>query len=310
MKRDILIAAVAVIVVLAVTFALSGLTRDLPLSASEPFRPEARGEEKRLAPDDKVVMRVNGEPITEREFNAFTESAPAEARPFYSTPAGRKALADELVKLKTLEQEARRRGLTENPDVRTELEMARAQITAGRALQTLVDETADARVQAEFDKEKKSSVSLRHILLAYQGGAVPPRQGGSAPSPDQATKEAQALVGRLRGGAEFEQVARERSDDQQTAPQGGNLGPARPDMLPEEIAAVVRNLQPGQISDPVRTQFGVHIFKVDEPSLEELRPMLRQRIRQQAAEEVINRLHSQAKVELDPEFFQGAPQQQ
>jgi peptidyl-prolyl cis-trans isomerase C len=85
------------------------------------------------------------------------------------------------------------------------------------------------------------------------------------------------------------------------------IGPAKPDQLPPDIASVVSKLQPGQMSDPVKTQFGVHIFKVEQPSLEDLRPMLTQRVRQQVAEEEVKRLQGAAKVDLDAKFFPPAP---
>lgn len=307
MKRDLLIAVIAVVVVVAVSYGIAAVTPDLPLSPSQPFVASQKKTPRKIAADDKVVMRVNGEPITEREFAAFVESAPEEARPFYASPAGRRALADELVKLKALEQEAERLGLTEEPEVRTQIDMARAQIAASRALEKLADERLEQRMQAEYEKEKASSFLLRHILIAYAGGAVPARGGRAAPSREEAMQKAQALVTRLRAGAEFADVARAESDDEQSAQQGGALGPARPEMLPPDIAKVVQALKPGEISQPVPTQFGIHIFKIDEPSLEELRPMLRQRIRAQAAEEELKRLQQQANVELDPSFFGKPP---
>lgn len=307
MKRDLLIAVGAIVIVLAVAYGLDAVVPEKPLTPSEPFVAAEKKTARKVAEDETVVMRVNGEPITEREFMAFVESAPAEARPFYASPAGRRALADELVKLKALAQEAERLGLTDEPAVRTQMEMARAQIAASRALEKLADERLEQRLQAEYEKEKAQSFLLRHILIAYEGGAVPARGGKPAPPLDEAMKKAQELVTRLRSGADFADAARAASDDEQSAQQGGALGPARPEMLPQDIAAVVKQLKPGEISQPVRTQFGVHIFKIDEPSLEELRPMLRQRVRQQAAEEEVERLRQAAKVDLDPRFFGKPP---
>jgi peptidyl-prolyl cis-trans isomerase C len=252
-------------------------------------------------------MRVNGDPITEREFNVFLQNAPAEGRQFYASPAGRRALADELVKLKVLEQEGRRLGISDDPDVKLQIEMARAQITAARALEKLASQKTDERIRAEYEKEKGSSVNLRHILFAYQGGAVPARGGAQAPPVEVAMQKAQAAAAKLKGGADFAQLARTESDDEQSGPQGGMIGPAKPDQLPPDIAAVVGKLKPGQMSDPVKTQFGVHIFKVEQPSLEDLRPMLTQRVRQQVAEEEVKRLQGSAKVDLEPKFFPPAP---
>jgi peptidyl-prolyl cis-trans isomerase C len=209
--------------------------------------------------------------------------------------------------LKVLEQEAKRMGLTDDPEVKAQIEMARAQITAARALEKLANQKTDERIGAEYEKEKASAVSLRHILFAYQGGAVPARGGQQAPSEQAAMQRAKEVATRLRAGADFAQTARAESDDEQSGANGGMIGPAKPDQLPPDIASVVSKLKPGQMSDPVKTQFGVHIFKVEQPSLEDLRPMLSQRIRQQVAEEEMKRLQGGAKIDLDPKFFPPAP---
>ncbi|HEX7707650.1 MAG TPA: peptidylprolyl isomerase [Thermoanaerobaculia bacterium] len=309
MKKDIVVAAVSVVLIAGVTFGLAALSRDLPLSPSQPFTAaSSAAQPATLLPDDKVVMRVNGEPVSEREFMAFLENAPEEARPLYASPQGRHAIAEELVRLKVLEQEARRLGIADSPEVVTQINMARSQITAGRALQAIVEKVADEKMRAAFEQEKATSVTLRHILVAFAGGAVPPRDGAEPLSEAAAMQKAQRLAGMIKAGADFEQVARAESDDQQSGAEGGMLGPARPDMLPPDIAPTVARLQPGQISEPTKTQFGIHIFRVEEPSLEQLTPMIRQRVMQQTAQEEMTRLQKGAKVDLDPKFFPQAPQ--
>jgi len=303
LKKDIVIAAVAVVIVVAVAFGLAAIRPNTASTTSA----GKDGAAAKAAGSDNVVMRVNGEPITERQFTMFLQNAPAEGRQFYSSPSGRRALADELVKLKVLEQEAARMGIADDPDVKTQIEMAQSQIKAARALEKLADQKSDERIRSEYEKEKASSISLRHILIAYAGGAVPARGGQQPPPAEVAMQKATAIAGRLRGGADFAQTARAESDDEQSGANGGMLGPTKPDQLPPDIAGIVTKLKPGQMSDPVKTQFGVHIFKVEQPSLEDLRPMLAQRVRQQVAEEEVKRLQTGAKIDLDPKFFPPAP---
>ena len=304
MKKDIVIAVVAAVIVLAVAFGLSQLRPNVPGSESSA---SISGEERKLGKDEKVVMHVNGEAITDKDFAGFIATVPADQRPFYSTPAGKRALADEIVRVKALEQEAERLGLDKDPAVLQQMAMARSQIIAARALEKLADEKIEEKIRAEYEKEKGNAMSLRHIVVAYQGGAVPARGGKQAPSEAAAMQRAQSIAARLRGGADFGRTAQTESDDEQSAQNGGTLGPVRPESLPPNIAAVVSKLQPGQMSDPVKTEFGVHIFKVEQPSLEQLSPMLRQRVRQQTAEAELKRLQSGAKVDLDPGFFPPAP---
>jgi peptidyl-prolyl cis-trans isomerase C len=303
-KKDMVVAVVAVVIVLAVAFGLSQ------------FRPNQSGASSGSTSTSsdsksgtgKVVMRVNDEEITDVEFAQFMENVPAEQRTFYTTPAGRRALADELVKLKVLEQEAKRLGVADDPKVKQQIAMAQSQITAARALEKLAETKLDEKVKAEYEKEKATAVSLRHILVAYAGGQVPAKGGAQAPAEAAAMQRAQAIAARIRGGADFARTAMTESDDEQSGQNGGSIGPARPESLPPDIAAVVTKLKPGEMSDPVKTQFGIHIFKVEQASLEELDPMLRQKVRQQTAESEIKRLQTGAKVVLDPQFFPEGPQ--
>jgi len=307
-RKDIVIAVVAVIVVAAVAFGLARFRHNVPVGASTPSTDSSdTSAGAKPGASDKVVMRVNGQPVTEREFALFMQSVPADQRPFYTSPAGRRALADELVKLRVLEQEGKRIGITDDPEVKSQIEMARAQITAGRALEKLANAKVEQQIRAEYEKEKAGAISLRHILVAYAGGQVPARGGQQAPSVDEAMKKARAIAAKLRAGADFAATARAESDDEQSGAQGGSLGPAKPDQLPPEIGGVVGKLKPGEMSDPVKTQYGIHIFKVEQPSLEDLRPMLTQKIRQQAAGDEVKRLQAAAKVDLDPQFFPPAP---
>lgn len=294
------------VLVVVAAYVLATVRPDGPNTPSQPFEAGSKTATKKLGAGDKVIMHINGEPVTEAEFNTFAQSAPEQQRAFYASKEGRRQLADELVKLKALEQEGRRLGIDKDPDVVSQVASLSSQIVAGKALEKLVKENVDKRIQAEFVKEKATAKTLRHILLAYEGSAVPPK-AGKAPSDAAATKKASELVARIRGGQDFGLVAQQESDDQQTAPRGGVLGAAKPEQLPPNIAAVVNTLKPGQVSDPVKTEFGVHIFKVEEPSLEELRPMLEQRIQREVLEETVGRLQKGATVKMEESFFGPPP---
>lgn len=309
MKRDLIIALLAILLVAGLTFALDRTIPDKPLTPSQPFEAKAAGTGKAAVKEGKVVMRVNGEPVTEAEFNAFAQSVPEEQRAFLaSNPQGKRMLANEIVKLKMLEQEAARLGVQADPDVKTQIEMTNAQIMATRALEKIVKPKLEAYVRAEFEKEKKDTINLRHIVVAYSGGQIPARDGSARP-PEQAMQKARAIVSRLRGGgADFAELARAESDDQQSSVNGGSLGAVNRAMLPPEIASVIAKLQPGQVSEPVRTPLGVHIFRTDAPSLDEMRPALMRRAQQQVVMETIEALQKQAKVDFDPVFFPPAPQ--
>ena len=305
MRKDIAIAVAAVVVILAVTFGLAKMRPDLAPKFSKPFT-AAKDAVTSKEKEGKVVIRVNGEPITEAEFNAFMAAVPEQQRVMFAGPQGRRELANELVRMKTLEQEARKIGVMDDKELQTQLDLLRTQMIAQRTLQKIVEQRAEKEIRAEYEKEKQGKLTLRHIVIGYQGGMVPPKGQGQALSAAAAMNKASGLVSRLRAGASFEELARTESDDAESGQRGGSLGPLNAGALPPEISAVVSKLKPGQYSDPLKTQFGVHIFNVTEPSLEDLKPMLMNQIQNRVAREEVTRLEKAAKVDLDPQFFPPA----
>jgi len=305
-RKDIVIAVAAVLIIAAVTFGLAKVRPDLAATPSSPFS-TSKGDSESAKTSGKVVMRVNGDAVTEAEFNAFVSAVPEQQRAMLASPAGKRELANEIVRMKALEQEAHRLGLDKDAELVAQFELLKTQLTATRALQKIVEERAEKQIQSLYEKEKGSSLSLRHIVVAYEGGMIPARGQGKPPSGEAATNKANALVARLRGGADFASTARAESDDQESGQRGGSLGPLRADMLPPEVSSVVTKLKPGQISDPLKTQFGIHIFSVAQPTLEDMRPMLQQQVQNQIAQEEVKRLQQAAKVDLDPQFFPPLP---
>ena len=309
-RKDISAALIGLAAVGALTFGLSKMRPDLGLTPSSPHTGStpAKGSSKAAANAGKVVIRVNGEPITEAEFNAFMSAVPEQQRGVFAGPAGKRELANELVRMKTLEQEARRLGIDNDPEAAAQMNLLRTQVTATRALQKIVQDKSEKEIVAAYEREKKNALSLRHVVVAYAGGMVPPRkQNEKPPAEAEAMKKAAAISARLRGGADFAQIAKTESDDIESAQRGGSLGPMRPDMLPPEIGGVVSKLKPGQYSDPVKTQFGIHVFNVAEPTLDDLRPMLAQQVQTEIAQRELQRLQKAADVQLDPQFFPPVP---
>ena len=99
-------------------------------------------------------------------------------------------------------------------------------------------------------------VNLGHILL-------PLSQGATAEEIDQATARAEEIIRRIRDGADFRQMAITYSGDQ-SALQGGDIGWRRSAQLPEVFIPVVEDLQPGEVSKPIRSDAGLHLLKLYE----------------------------------------------
>jgi len=124
---------------------------------------------------------------------------------------------------------------------------------------TLAKTVTDAEIQQyyaahakEFDRPGRAVVSLVSI----------PRTPNAADSAD-AFKRVQALRDEIAKGAKFDDVARRASDDSVSGALGGDLGKGGKGRFVKEFDDAAYKLQAGQVSAPVRTNFGWHIIKVD-----------------------------------------------
>ena len=104
--------------------------------------------------------------------------------------------------------------------------------------------------------EKQFEYKLQHILVTVPEGASPKKA-------EKLRGETEELRQRVTGGASFAKVAAAESDGQ-NALDGGDLGWFKPGELPGPVLAQVEALEPGQVSQVVRTPSGFHLFKVTE----------------------------------------------
>jgi parvulin-like peptidyl-prolyl isomerase len=304
-KRDAAIGITSAVVAGALCYALAIMRPQLPASISHPF---STAPATTTSPSNaKVVLHVNGQPVTEQEFLAIYRQLPEEVQRQYANEPGKLALAEQTIRLKLLEQEAHRLGLEKDPTVAAQLEADQANILASAAAEKMIPSPTDQAVQDFYAKNRGrfDSADVSHILIAYAGGTIPPRSG-QAPPLDAAKKKADATYAQLKGGADFATVARKVSDDSQTAKGGGQMGVISRGMLPPELDAQIFAAGKGEITQPTVTQFGIHIFQVHgrtTQSLDQVRAGIAQRVRQEKLRDRIELLRKSAKVEFDPTFF-------
>ena len=145
---------------------------------------------------------------------------------------------------------------------------------------------SDAQLRERYEKNREAYVSTerrqaRHILLTFD-----------KPEAEAAVKaQADDLIKQLQAGKDFAELAKANSKDGGSASRGGDLGWADRSVFVPEFADALFALQPGQVSAPVKTQFGYHIIKLEGieaakgRSLDEVRDeLLTQLAREQAAE--------------------------
>jgi peptidyl-prolyl cis-trans isomerase D len=120
------------------------------------------------------------------------------------------------------------------------------------------------------DFQVPEEVKVRHILIKVPAGP----DGKTDPKLDAAAKEkAEGLLKQIKGGADFAALAKANSDDPGSKEQGGELGMIQRGVTVPPFEKAAFSLQPGQISDLVKTQFGYHILKVEEKQTAHLKPL-------------------------------------
>ena len=305
MKRDAVIAVAVALIVAGITYGLAAIKLELRPTPSRPYTTAPVGQQ---AVNGRVIMRVNGEPVTEAEFEAAFSQLPEDAQRQLANPQGKTAFAEQVVRYKLLEQEAHRLGVDREPRVAAAINADRMNILAAAAAQKLVGPPTDQAVQAFYAKNAKAfeSVDVSGILIAYAGGAVPPRSGGTAPPQAVAMNKAREVVRQLRAGANFAQMVTQVSDDVGSIERGGDLGTIGRNQLPPELEQRVFALKTGELSDPFPSQYGIHIFLVRKRGtqpIERVRNAIAQRVKQQNTLDRIEVLFKQAKVDFDPKFF-------
>jgi peptidyl-prolyl cis-trans isomerase D len=130
---------------------------------------------------------------------------------------------------------------------------------------------SDQQIQQYYQGHQKDyqvpeEVKVQHILIKVDKGADP--------KVDAAAKQkAENLLKQIKGGADFAALAKANSDDPGSKEQGGELGMIQRGVTVPEFEKAAFGLQPGQISDVIKTQFGYHIIKVEEKQTAHLKSL-------------------------------------
>jgi peptidyl-prolyl cis-trans isomerase C len=240
------------------------------------------------------VARVNGADISEAEL-AFAEAEvgaeiaglPAESR--------RRVLLEYLVEAHLFAEAAMKTKLGTGKDFEDRLAYYKLRALRDTFYEKKVREAVtEAQAKAAYDEQvaklaPEPEVRARHILVKTE-------------------QEAKDIIKQLKGGADFTELAK-KSSDGPSAQTGGDLGYFSRGQMVKPFEDVAFSLKPGQISDPIQTEFGWHVIKVEDrrnrplPSFDEVKDQLMASLVQGQLKLVVQNLRGSAKVEvLDPEL--------
>lgn len=236
---------------------------------------------------NKIVANVGGNPIYSEEIDAMV-AAYAQRGQNYDNPQGRAALLEQAINKKLLLLDAKKNLLEHNAEFRADLERVKEEMLANFNVQKAIEKVSvtDDEIKEYYEENKENfkkgeSVTASHILV------------------DDEDKAKEILEKIEKGEMSFEDAAREYSSCP-SSQNGGALGEfTRGQMVPEFDKAVFE-MEKGEISGPVKTQFGFHIIKVTDKSdaqemkLEDIKEQLRGMVlgskRQKALDSKLNQL--------------------
>jgi parvulin-like peptidyl-prolyl isomerase len=267
-----------------------------------------------VVPPDRVVVAVGDVTITAAQFDQIIDALPEQYRAV-ARGSGRKQFADNVVRIAVLAQEGKRRKLDESPAYRTQSKFQDANILANMTYEEIgknakLDE-ADVRKYFEAHKAEFEQVRARHILIRVQGSPAAVRPGQKDLTEAEALAKAQDLRKRIQAGEDLAQLARQESDDTGSGAKGGDLGFFRHGQMVPSFEEAAFAMQPGDLSEPVKTPFGYHVIKLEakeSKSFEDVRPELERRMRPEQAQKTLEELQKKTPVVLDPDFFGLAKQ--
>ncbi|MBC8056315.1 MAG: peptidylprolyl isomerase [Rhizobiales bacterium] len=230
-----------------------------------------------LAVQAQNIAVVNGKPVPKARAEAIlkqvTEQAGKQGQQL--PPDLDQRVRDSVVLGEIFTQEAEKRGLASSADYRSQMEQARQQVLTNALFADFAkaNPVAEADVKAEYDKFKAQSAGTeyraRHILVEKED-------------------EAKKLIADIKAGGKFEELAKKNSKDPGSGANGGDLDFAAANAYVPEFSQAMAKLKKGEMTqEPVKTQFGFHIIRLDDtreaqfPPYDDVKAQLKQRMEQQ-----------------------------
>lgn len=232
---------------------------------------------------------VNGKPVPKARMDALVTQLERAGRTV--PPQMQDQIKQEVIAREVFMQEAQKRGLDATDDYKAQLELARQTILIRELFADYQKQNpvSDAEVQAEYDKFVAANggkeYHARHILVENEA-------------------DAKQVIADIKKGKKFEDIAKAKSKDPGSAPNGGDLDWATAASYVPEFSQAMIKLGKGQMTpEPVKTNFGWHVIRVDDirdaqlPKIEEVKPQITQQLQQQKLAKYQEDLRAKAKIE-------------
>jgi peptidyl-prolyl cis-trans isomerase C len=260
-------------------------------------------------PPDTIVLTIGDEKLTAAEFDHMIDMIPEQYRTQMRT-TGRRQFAENIIRLKVMAQEGHRRKIEDTPAYKAALAQQSEQLLAQQTYQQLVatikpDEPA-AREYYDQHKSDYMQVKARHILIRMKGSTIPLKKDAKELTDEEALAKAKEIRKKLADGADFAELAKAESDDVGSGANGGDLGTFGHGRMVPAFETVAFTLPVGELSEPVKSQFGYHVIKVEsrqEKTFVDIRPDIDKKLSADLVKKAMEDLKTSTKIVENPDFF-------
>ncbi|MHB8534813.1 MAG: peptidylprolyl isomerase [Sulfuricaulis sp.] len=215
-------------------------------------KPAEKAATDASAENGKVIATVNGQNITQSDYDNYLRIRQQQVGPIADKGKEKQIVLDELIDKTLLAQYALKNKLDQDPDVSALMKRVREEILAQAVKRNLLKDNpiTEDDVKKRFEQEvadtNKTEYKVRHILVKDES-------------------EAKEIIAQLQKGANFNKLAAEKSIDPQSAKKGGEIGWINQGTVVPEFFNAVMKMKKGAVStEPVQTEFGWHIIKVED----------------------------------------------
>jgi peptidyl-prolyl cis-trans isomerase C len=247
--------------------------------------------------NDSVVAKVNGTKIYQSEFDKkltsmFQNQGIKKASLGDFPGQVIEALAQDIYVQKQLDVDAKKSPIASSKEIKNKVAIYKKELIRQEYLEYLTAQQIDDQaIKDRYDEisnevSGKKEVHIKHILLA---------------SKDEAKKVASSLK---KKKSSFDKMAKKFSLDKSSSESGGDLGYVIPEKLDKDFSDKVLELKKGQISNPIKTQFGWHIVQLkdirdaDLPDFEKVKDMIEENLKQEILEKVFGGIVKDVKVKI------------
>jgi peptidyl-prolyl cis-trans isomerase C len=248
---------------------------------------------------DPLIAKVNGTEIHQSDL-AVAEQEAGQLPPM-SPDAKQDYLVQFMADMILVSKAAEAKKMGDGAEFKRKVAFVRNKLLMEQLLQSVGKEAlTDEAMHKVYDEAVKQmapeqEVHARHILIRAAAGD------------EKASKEAEdkikAIIVRLNKGEDFVKLASETTEDPSGKANGGDLGYFSKEQMVPEFSETAFKLEKGQISEPVKTQFGWHVIKTEDkrvkpvPKFEEVKPQIENYVTRKAQAELVQKLRAEAKIE-------------